>query len=239
MLTRAMTNTSDNPEIALRIAGRFSAYCHQRSGSGFQRVLTVLSSSLAFGFHTLGQTFVRQRERTRAVLRPIVEIDDPARGCCIGTLVQVLAAEVWEEYVGVAGICGNPLLRLCRSRTNPMPSTMHPWKAMPAFSASRIGLPSVHPCASRRVLMRRTSMSSATRGTSSATDPTVPQTAAYSRLALAAGHDRDWIARVMVNPPSTIASSPTSRLSPWATVLVAMSPRVPFVRKSEVARRKK
>ena len=45
-----------------------------------------------------------------------------------------------------------------------------------------------------------------------------------------AGHDRLWIARVMVNPESTMRSSPTSRVSPWAMVLVAMSPRVPRAR---------
>ena len=63
----------------------------------------------------------------------------------------------------------------------------------------------------------------------------MPQTAAYSRLALAAGHERDWMARVIVKPPSTIASRPTSRLSPWATVFVAIRPRVPFLCKREVA----
>jgi hypothetical protein len=42
---------------------------------------------------------------------------------------------------------------------------------------------------------------------------------------------------VMVKPSATIASSPTSRLSPWATVLVAIRPSVPFLCKSEVALR--
>lgn len=87
--------------------------------------------------------------------------------------------------------------------------------------------------------MRRTSMSSETRGTSSATAPTVPHTAAYSRFALDAGHDRDWTARVIVKPAATIASSPTSRLSPCATVLVAISPSVPFACKSDVAPRQR
>lgn len=84
--------------------------------------------------------------------------------------------------------------------------------------------------------MRRTSASSATRRRSADTSASVPQTAAYSRLALAAGHERDWIERVIVKPVSTITSSPTSRVSPWATVLVAIRPRVPFLCKSEVAR---
>ena len=34
---------------------------------------------------------------------------------------------------------------------------------------------------------------------------------------LAAGQERDWMARVMVKPSAVIASRPTSRLSPWAT----------------------
>ena len=55
----------------------------------------------------------------------------------------------------------------------------------------------------------------------------VPQTAAYSRLALAAGQDRLWIDRVIVKPSATIRSSPTSRVSPWAMVLVAIRPRFP------------
>ena len=74
-------------------------------------------------------------------------------------------------------------------------------------------------------------LSSETRGTSSATWPDVPHTAAYSRLALPTGQDRLWIARVIVKPVSTIRSSPTSRVSPWAMVLVAISPRVPRGRK--------
>jgi site-specific DNA recombinase len=40
-----------------------------------------------------------------------------------------------------------------------------------------------------------------------------------------------------VKPSATIASRPTSRVSPWATVLVAIRPRVPFACRSEVAPR--
>jgi DNA invertase Pin-like site-specific DNA recombinase len=43
------------------------------------------------------------------------------------------------------------------------------------------------------------------------------------------------MARVMVKPSATIASSPTSRLSPWATVFVAIRPRVPFLCNRAVA----
>ncbi len=85
--------------------------------------------------------------------------------------------------------------------------------------------------------MRRTSMSSAARGTASFTGLRVPQTAAYSKFALAAGHERLWIARVIVNPSATIASRPTSRVSPCATVFVAIKPSVPIVCKSEVSSR--
>jgi site-specific DNA recombinase len=42
---------------------------------------------------------------------------------------------------------------------------------------------------------------------------------------------------VIVNPSATIASSPTSRVSPCAIVFVAMSPSVPFACNSEVALR--
>ena len=48
--------------------------------------------------------------------------------------------------------------------------------------------------------MRRTVTSSVTLGTSAATSPSAPQTATYSRLALAAGHGRDWMARVIGEP---------------------------------------
>ncbi len=123
-------------------------------------------------------------------------------------------------------------------RMKPIPCSLHPSKTMPLFSASWKGLPSTRPSGSSRVLTRRTSVSSAIRGTSGATPSRVPHTAAYSRLAVDAGQERLWIARVIVKPPSTMASRPTSRESPWATVFVAMSPSVPFACKSEVARRR-
>jgi hypothetical protein len=67
----------------------------------------------------------------------------------------------------------------------------------------------------------------------------VPHAAANSRLALAAGQDRLWIARVIVNPAAAIRSRPTWRVSPWATVLVAIRPRVPRPVRRAAARRKK
>ena len=86
-------------------------------------------------------------------------------------------------------------------------------------------------------LRRRTS--SAIRGTSEATVPELPQTAAYSRLALATGQDLLWMARVIVKPFATIWSSPTSRVSPWAIVFVAIRPRLPWALSNDIARRKK
>ena len=59
--------------------------------------------------------------------------------------------------------------------------------------------------------------------------PSVPQTAANSRFALAAGQARLWIARVIVKPARDQPSRPTSRVSPCAIVLVAIRPKRPAV----------
>jgi hypothetical protein len=48
------------------------------------------------------------------------------------------------------------------------------------------------------------------QGASSLIGPGLPHTAAYSGFALAAGHDRLWIAFVMANPSATMAPSPTN-----------------------------
>ena len=81
---------------------------------------------------------------------------------------------------------------------NPIPVRLQPLNAIPSIlsKAERIHVFAAAPGAWKSA---STGISSAMRGTSGATVPRVPQTAAYSRLALATGQDRLWMARVIVN----------------------------------------
>lgn len=106
----------------------------------------------------------------------------------------------------------------------PRPSTIDPWKDRFAFAARRYGLPLTRAAGSSDGVIAETVTPSAYRRASSPSGARLVHTAQNSSTALRDGHGSLFTARRMVTPPTASWSSPTSRVSPCARVLVAIRP---------------
>jgi hypothetical protein len=105
----------------------------------------------------------------------------------------------------------------------------------PVLAASRLGGPTTPAATSSDAVMSPTT-TPFSGGAAVATGARLVHTAQYSSTALREGHGSLLIARRIVTPFATSWSRPTSRVSPCANVLVAISPVWPPVLSSACAR---
>lgn len=125
------------------------------------------------------------------------------------------------------------------SIVNPMPSNLEPWEKNTFRAESRSGIPVTRDTGTSEAVISGTTCPSACRCAFGPTCAQLVHTAAYSRAADFDGHGLLLIDRRIVTPLDTSWSSPTSRVSACARVLVAINPACPELLSRECARRAK
>ena len=193
LLTCAMTSTSSRSAIAFRRAGRLSRELppalrerlaqYERPSRFFADARASRAPAPA---HMEADTYFASSSG-----RSLKSMTQRRRGG-VWAGVEIFSIEVREQHIRVPRVCRRSRPSLPRdSKTKPIPRTMQPWKAILAFSASRNGIHLSCRQAPRSVEIRvDRDVIGYSLGRMPSTAPRVPQTAAYSRLALAAGQER-------------------------------------------------
>lgn len=125
----------------------------------------------------------------------------------------------------VARLSASPFAAAASSKVKPMPRTTDPWNAFLELATKGAGEVSRSP-STRYAEIRRTCRPSNT-GESSL--PFVKCTM-ETTTAASPGHFKRRVARTIAPPCDKIVVNPSTRVSPWPTVLVAISPNTPLAR---------